>query len=355
MAAPAMPIRPRKDTLEETAKLAPGTRTDQPLPDLPTPPSGPHFLLESGRRVVLILEPLALEQIEPNVPYLLVDENAKSLAEDGAGQTWNWTYFGSFPSYLKDIYPVSFDGDPKAGATGMKIQAQDVNKRLRLNSKSEEWNWLFWAKEGTYTDYGAAVGQLLAADSKKKTFFMQYTIAGASERLCFDGSASASWNWAYVGNSSYQANYSRFTLAKFVLNRDDVWAAIRDEWPAAYIQFYDLRTFDDKYELIDSLRVKQIYKDSGLQDYTWNKQYFDCDDFSYVFKGQTSRFQYTQQPGHAYSLGIIAASSANSAHAANVFMGVDGNVYVIDYGTIKRGKDWKDAQGAAYQPYFVLM
>lgn len=72
---------------------------------------------------------------------------------------------------------------------------------------------------------------------------------------------------------------------------------------------------------------------------------FDCDGFSYVYKGAVSKYQ-VRVPNQ----GEVSVRK-EGASAVNIFLDESGNVKIIEpqLGTIVDGKDWE------YNPYFVVM
>jgi hypothetical protein len=126
-------------------------------------------------------------------------------------------------------------------------------------------------------------------------------------------------------------------------------------WPRSS---YDLKVNagDLYYEAITSTQAMSTYQNSGLAGYQWNANYFDCDDFSHVYKAQASKDAYSAKPQYGYAVGVIFGSAPSGAHAVNVFIDTSGTVQIIEpQNGIVQGKDWKDYYGAAYSPYFILM
>jgi len=106
------------------------------------------------------------------------------------------------------------------------------------------------------------------------------------------------------------------------------------------------------YAYLPTSVAKDIWQKSGLHNYKWTAETFDCDNFSFVYKGAVSKHVYDNKVGSPYALGIVFGTKPNGAgHAVNIFLDKNGDVKILEpqNGTVIDGKDWD------YTPYFVLM
>lgn len=302
--------------------------------------------------VITLSDPIPAEQIDANTPYVIKDSHGRVLSVQDAGSgTWEWAYFGAYDSYWTDVFPLQFSGNPVDKPSSITMPARTWP--LHSNGTSTSWEYAFWAP----SDYGSSypVMSLTAKAAQVdpegfQTYTLSWNNGGTTMSLCAD---SGSWNWAYVSSTHAAA---ALTFHKFYVQRKKLDSLFSAAWPDAS---YDLKlnTGDSHYEALTTSQVMATYHNSGLAQYSWKANYFDCDDFSYVYKAQSSKDAYAVSPEYGYAVGIIFGRTAGSAHAVNVFIDTSGTVQVIEpqNGQIVEGKDWKDRTGAAYSPYFILM
>ncbi|MFY0575962.1 lectin MOA-related protein [Cystobacter fuscus] len=174
---------------------------------------------------------------------------------------------------------------------------------------------------------------------------------GTQMNLCAD---TGSWNWLYVSST---ASATLFTIHKFYVLKSKIDQLFRRTWPSASIIGSQFKTGDAYYEAVSDAQARAIYNNSGLSAYVWTAEVFDCDDFSYVYKAQASRDAYASKAEYGYAVGVIFGRSPSRVHAVNVFIDTNATVRILEpqTGSIVAGKDWKDQEGEAYEPYFVLM
>ena len=153
----------------------------------------------------------------------------------------------------------------------------------------------------------------------------------------------------FFGFESYSEGTVRNLEAFGVSLKTDIMQAIQKEWPAVQIvdQFYA----DRFYAGVPKEEAVEIWKKSDLSKYKWTKQSFDCDDFSYVYKGAVSKHVYATMGKAPFAVGVIFGNKPGSGHAVNVFLDELGNVKILEpqNGKIVDGKNWD------YTPYFMLM
>lgn len=163
---------------------------------------------------------------------------------------------------------------------------------------------------------------------------------------------------AQDGNSVYltykKADVAKplyFTFHRVYLRISEIPTLLQKEWPNATFVYQAYYAGDDFFLGLPYQEATQIFTDSGLARYKWTPNVFDCDDFSYVYKGQASKAAYSEGLEYSYAVGVIFGTSTAGGHAVNLFIDVVGNVKVIEpqNGQIQDGKDWP------YSPYFLLM
>ncbi|CDL85600.1 lectin MOA-related protein [Xenorhabdus szentirmaii] len=149
----------------------------------------------------------------------------------------------------------------------------------------------------------------------------------------------------------HQKKYTLYTFyAKFVDSKI-MKDLIRKIWPKMKISLASLRTLDKFYKLVSEEEIKEIYRESGLVDFEYRKESFDCDDFSFVYKAQVSKKAYANNEKYGYAIGVIFGFYKKSAHSVNIFIDHELQVKFIEpqTGRIIDPKNWK------YKPYFVLI
>jgi hypothetical protein len=300
-------------------------------------------------------DPIKLAAVVPNTPYLVVDGSNRILCPAGYGaDSWDYAFFGTYADYAGYVMGASFDTNPSASAAQINLGPPQSSKFLHAYGTATSWEYAIWADSNIS---GSPALRFNAQSTAKADWFnLTYSYSSTTMKLCVD---SGSWNWAYVGGSSYTA--IDVSLRKFFLTGADLTQLFKSAWPDATIDSNSFRQADTDYELLDTSRAGVIYADSGLSSYKWIPDVFDCDDFSYVYKAQACRQAYAdnQATGNAvvrsYALGVIWGRSANSAHAVNVFVDYTGSVKVLEpqNGSIVDAADWQDGQGSPYVPFFI--
>ncbi|HEX5404425.1 MAG TPA: lectin MOA-related protein [Pseudonocardiaceae bacterium] len=301
---------------------------------------------------IVLSAPIPVDQIDANTPYVIKDNYGRAMCVENAGSgSWDWAYFGAYDSYSADVLPLSFSGNP-ADAPASLI-AQGLNWPLHANGTATSWEYAFWAPSNYSSSNPVTplAAHLTQTNPDGTQFYrLVWQNSGTPMYLCSD---SGSWNWAYLSSSDSSA---MFTFHKFYVQQQKLASLFSATWPNSD---YDLQvnTGDEYYEAITSGRAMLTYQNSGLAAYNWNDRYFDCDDFSYVYKGQAAKDAYVAKPEYGYAVGIIFGGAPSGGHAVNVFIDTSGTVQVIEpqNGQVVQGQNWKDHNGAAYSPYFILM
>jgi hypothetical protein len=190
------------------------------------------------------------------------------------------------------------------------------------------------------------------------SYHLKCTITSTSASYSIDGQPYATVTYP-IGSVPVKGYFGFFNYwcASTVTNveafgrslQSDIMEAFKNEWPAVQIQnqVYADRSFAG---LPDEEAV-EIWKSSQLSNFKWTKEVFDCDDFSYVYKGAASEHVYGTKAKIPLAVGIVFGSKPGAGHAVNIFLDELGNVKILEpqNGSIVDGKNWD------YTPYFVLM
>ena len=116
---------------------------------------------------------------------------------------------------------------------------------------------------------------------------------------------------------------------------------------------------DRTYQPLSSDIAREIWEDTSLEYYEYrngglHNESFDCDDFSFVYKGAVSEYVYDNSITNPYAAGIVFGqpkTGHGTGHVANIFVDTNDTVRVLESitGEIVDGSDWE------YVPYFVLI
>ena len=295
---------------------------------------------------VEISAPLAGETVVAGEPYVLKDTSGRVLCMNLTGRVdWEWAFVGQYASYPGNVLPISFSANPFT--TNATVYADQGKSKWKLyaNGSATSWEWLFWGDSGWQKPVLS-----VKASGTLQSFKLRHSNGGVEMGVCAD---AGTWHWAYVGGSSYTP--LDLSLHKFFVSRAKLVAALKKAWPKASFSY--LRTNDTEYEVIDNAKAVQIWNSSKLTNYTWKKDVFDCDDFSYVYKAEASRRAYDDNAVRSYAIGCVAATTSNGAHAANLFVNYSGQVRILEpqTGHVIDPETWTDKKGVKYEPYEVLL
>ncbi|PHM38985.1 hypothetical protein Xmau_03152 [Xenorhabdus mauleonii] len=149
----------------------------------------------------------------------------------------------------------------------------------------------------------------------------------------------------------HNKKYTLYTFYARFVKSDIIAGLVKKIWPKLIINLVLLRISDELYTLISEEKVKEIYKESGLVNFKYRKESFDCDDFSFVCKAQASKKAYENNEKYGYAIGVIFGGYKKSAHSVNIFINHELEVKLIEpqSGRIIEPKKWK------YKPYFILI
>jgi hypothetical protein len=342
--------------VQEKPRSEPGDRLAS-YPDAPPKGEGePAPLAAAGEDDLIVLgPPVAADALTAGTPYVVRDGLGRVLLVNSAGSGgWDWAYFGSYDSYTKDVMALTFTTDPTRGGKSPLVATNGSQSwPLHANGSATSWEWTFFA-DANY-DASRPVIPLEAVvtqtDPDGTTFYnLAWNNGGTVMHLCAD---SGSWNWAYISSS----NRERFTFHKFYVRRSKLTELFQATWPRSSFTLATFQTGDAFFEAITDAQARTIWGNSGLSAYKYAPAYFDCEDYSYVYKAQASKDAYVARPEYAYDVGVIFGHSPNSGHAVNVFVDPSGRVRILEpqNGSIVPGRDWADNSGDLYVPSFVLM
>ncbi len=318
---------------------------------------------ERGEHPIVLSDPIPADELQPSTPYVIKDSYGRVMCvDDGGSGGWGWAYLGDYDSYAQDVLPLYFSQNPMQGAATLTAKNGSVEWPLQANGTATSREWTFWAKDG----YGSGDFPVLSLKATlaqrdpdgRETYRLSWDNNGTNMRLT---AGSGTWNWLNVSSKSPGSVLLEYTFHKLYVVRAKVADLLSTTWPAASLSLFGfslgIRTADDFYEAVSDDQAMTIWNDSGLSQYKWKEKYFDCDDFSYVYKAQASKDAYVNAPEYGYAVGVIFGKTPNSNHAVSVFIDKNAKVRIIEpqTGKIVTGEDWKDDQSVAYVPYFVLM
>ncbi|MDE9493094.1 lectin MOA-related protein [Xenorhabdus bovienii] len=145
--------------------------------------------------------------------------------------------------------------------------------------------------------------------------------------------------------------YSLFTLHADFIKEKLIKPLVKKTWPNIKLRLFTFRILDPFYKLVSDEKVRRIYKESGLENFKYRKNSFDCDDFSFVYKAQASKEAYSNNEKFGYAIGVIFGVLGESVHAVNIFIDHDLKVKLIkpQHGEIIEAKDWE------YTPFYILI
>jgi hypothetical protein len=302
---------------------------------------------------IVMGDAIPLTLIPTDVPYVLCDDSNRVLCvEKGGSPGWEWSYMGQYASYPADVFPIRFSSDPIVGATSMYARVRNEDWYLFPRTQATSWNYLFWGPSSYSPGYPIVKVQAEVMNPEQTKFKLYWMNGTTKMYLCCDG---GSWNWLFVGGSGYAATV--FTLRRFYVERQKMILLFQSAWPSATFNTYSMRNADTSYQCIDDDTAHNIWNKSGLSNFKYRKDVFDCDDFSFVYKGEASKQAYNANAEFGYSVGLIWGFSPTVGHAVNVFVDYSANVRVLEpqNNSIVAGSEWKDNKGAKYQPSLIVL
>lgn len=291
--------------------------------------------------------PISTDKITPDTAYILCSSTNQYLVANNGSVTnddWNYAILSTYENHPNWIHGVRFStaaiqSDPAYISLGPPYA--DAWLRSANTSLSSNWNWVMWAnnKSGNYSDY-PMLQLYFTADS---------TLSTSDGRLvlCNDSKGNV-----YIGNKN-DWPATKYSVHKYLLHGGTIFDMIQATWPQNLIKSGGFQTADRAFELIDDSKVNSIYKKSPLSKYEWVRDKFDCDDFSYVFKGAASTESYADRDSISagYAVGVIMGINRSSGHAVNFFVDYSGSLKIIEpqNGTVINAADWE------YTPDFVFI
>jgi len=325
-----------------------------PPKDGPVQKGGPVLIDESSehtnRLAAITLSPAVSTGLQPNTPYVLKDESGRTLCWNQDSSAWGWAFVGDYETYGRLVNPIYFSQDPMTGSPLVMV-TRNSNDALFANGKSTNWEWTFWGDSSWDGSRPKLSVKAELTDSPTR-YRLSYLNGNTVMNLAAD---AGSWNWLYISSS---ASPARFTIHKFYVDRSKLADLLHATWPSSDFDLRSYKTFGDRfYEAIDDAQATATYRRSGLDNYHYRVEVFDCDDFSYVYKAQASKDAYATVSEFGYAVGVIFGRTSTTGHAVNVFVDPKGRVRILEpqNGTIVPGAEWKNKEGEKYNPQFVLV
>ena len=172
------------------------------------------------------------------------------------------------------------------------------------------------------------------------------TPSGPNRFMCADPTA-------YIEDSVYQVDNNdsigtHWMVGVDYYTRTEVSRIIQDVYPGVAINFYQS---DENYGSLDYDLLRGIWNDSGLRDYRWTAEKFDCDDFAVCMKAAVSKYSYNQsRPADKGSLcGIMWGRNREGAHAYNFTIDPFGNLILLE------PQNGQQIAHNEYDPYFCMV
>lgn len=294
---------------------------------------------------------LSVSELKKNTPYIVKELNSnRMLCINGTSGNNQRAFLGDGGSYSEFVIPIVFDRDPSDGEvhiTGTQGNPGDNPFRLGTDGGGNGEN-IYWGRSD-FPDWFKSISFKLKSRGRYPDEGEYYVLAYTpfiADRYVYCGSGS--WDWLRLNGS----NEIFLTFHKFYYSASKIKDIIDITWPNAKISYQDYKTGDIYYEAVTNELASEIYSKSNLSSYKWVADKFDCDDFSYTYKAQSSREAYLDKSSkYGYAIGTVFGRSAKGGHAVNMFLDADLNVKIIEpqNGRIINGKDWE------FIPYFILI
>ena len=306
---------------------------------------------------------VSAEELLPGMPYAIGDGLGRLLAIDNPGATqWSYAEYVPYDQYPNRIAPIFFSRESN-GHYQISI-LHDVPGSITKPGKL--WP-IFPQNASPSCDARWGIGGQDAVDfifdpgPERDTYNLRRVMSDGS--LCYLSRTTQNpTDYAiFQLNVDPQLQFRFYPLN--VVGEAGLAAIIGNVWPNLAVHLHCYRG-DGGYQVLWSNQIAmRLWTESGLNPKTWTKDSFDCDDFAYVYKAQASLSALkdpnpdgTSKLKYGLAVGIVfgnpkpnAKPPYDGAHAANVFIKVDGSLMIIDYGNIIPAAEWQ------YDPYFILM
>jgi hypothetical protein len=327
---------------------------DEPLaeqsePLLPTP-TGDASPLTLGAA-------LEAEEIYTNQPYAFKDEVGRLFSiNNPAVCPWTWANYVPYESYAQLVVPLIPQGSPSTGPFTLSALTNGTLLPLTATNTADDCEAI-WGQQNPTQKPVTLTLEVAQTFPPPRTPVYQLRRSATS---CLSGGFSNPTDWAVFQS---KPRYLFFSLHRFFVERGKLLQLLGQAWPGQEIYFKDystLRLADRGYEVLTDALATALWNSSELNPECWTPESFDCDDFSYVYKAQASRYALAQkEPSsgckstmkRSLAVGIVfgVAKDGKSAHAANLYVNYEGKLKIIDYGKIVDAAAWD------FVPNFVLM
>jgi hypothetical protein len=321
-----------------------------PAPPPPEPTANSNPLLTGE-----LSDALRLKHVEQGDRLVLRDQHGRLLCvhRRGAGD-WGWAYLGDAETYSADIAPlvVRVDLSNSELILSADMDAQNWPLFANGNSSSSEYvfaGWKAWEGYPRLTFKVTVSGNTVVNDQEVPTFTLG--IKSGTSRMVLHAQ-TGNWGWLQLSAFSKveRSEVCRFSLHKLLLPTSKVAALIKETWPNVSLGYKPM-TVDHYYEAISDQHARAIWYNSGLSQYNYKPEVFDCDDFAMAYKSQASKDAYDQNALFPYAVGIVYGSNDRRAHAANLFIDQQGRLRLIEpqNRNVSRASEW------GYTPFFVIL
>ncbi|MBC8953963.1 lectin MOA-related protein [Xenorhabdus sp. PB62.4] len=290
------------------------------------------------------------DKINPHVSYLIIDDHKRALCIDDIEYDKKRAYMGSekysYAFIILKLRTLKTPGNP------MRVTGSYQEKRFFMYAYdiSEETTKICWDTPNSSPEDKriSLKKEYVKTEDGMRKYRLIWNNQG-TEMFLFSHTHDKSKQWAWLTAS--HKKYSLFTLHPHFIKARLIKTLLEKTWPKIQFNLANLRTIDTFYRLVSDKKAEDIYKKSGLKNYTYRKQVFDCDDFSLVYKAQASKEAYADKEIYGYAIGMILGNTKKTAHAVNIYITPELKVKIIEpqTGEITDAKDWK------YEPYYILI
>jgi agglutinin domain-containing protein len=304
-----------------------------------TPTTAKEFAFGELRARLSRLKPDTAPSIAPSTPIAIVEAkalNPRAIIESPAAPyPIGWAVLSQTKAPTQPV-PISFVSDPFQTDSQAYSQLGGQTLYLCITDEPGSIHLLFFDADP------AATRATLRAHGVNTGFTLSVTNGGENHNVCAGTpSGVGGWSWLYTSDTKQAA---RFSTEYFALDRPLLETIMERQWPALQLNY--LGQGDLYYGIIPSTKATAIWENSGLQPDYYVSDVFDCEDFSYVYKGRVSHQQLVDYRlsgiKFAYAVGSIVGSSVRVAHAVNVFIDETFTAQVLEpqNGDITPGSQW---------------
>ncbi|KMJ46968.1 hypothetical protein AB204_00265 [Xenorhabdus khoisanae] len=290
------------------------------------------------------------DKINPHVSYLIIDDHKRTLCIDDIEYDKKRAYMGSEQYYyaiiILKLRTLKTPGNP------MRVAGLYQGKRFFMYAydTSEETTKICWDTPNSSPEDKriSLKKEYVKTEDGMRKYRLIWNNQG-TEMFLYSHAHDKSKQWAWLTASNKK--YSLFTLHPHFIKARLIKTLLKKTWPKIQFNLANLRTVDTFYRLVSDEKAKDIYKKSGLENFTYKKQVFDCDDFSLVYKAQACKEAYSDKEIYGYAIGIILGNTKKTAHATNIYITPELKVKIIEpqTGEITDAKDWE------YKPNYILI